>query len=78
MSEARPACASCSFLGGAGPVPQDSAADALSLFEAVFAVYQGTEDMEQPIKQYIPSALGKATEETDCVCFSHIWGCCTG
>lgn len=39
--------------------------------------YQGTEDMEQPIKyHHIFSALGKAIQETDCVYISHLWGGC--
>lgn len=40
-------------------------------------LYQGTEDMEQPIKyHHIFSALGKAIQETDCVYISHLWGGC--
>lgn len=39
--------------------------------------YQGTEDMEQPIKyHHIFSALGKTIQETDCVYISHLWGGC--
>lgn len=39
--------------------------------------YQGTEDMEQPIKyHHIFSALGKTIQETDCVYISHLWGSC--
>lgn len=40
-------------------------------------LYQGTEDMEQPIKyHHIFSALGKAIQETDCVYISHLWRGC--
>lgn len=58
LSEARPACARCSSLLGCFPA-HDLATGALSLFMAVSAIYQGTEDTNSQVNSTYLVPLGK-------------------